>query len=103
MDIYLENTLSFPREAKTVLSLSTQLINFGSNVNFAVINGHLPISLVNKKMNIKSYTTAAKAVIGSLSNKTDCSNCDIGIKLLRKLTSVRLSITILSSIFMLFT
>tara|TARA_R110000782_G_scaffold270024_1_gene369300 strand:- start:42 stop:6236 length:6195 start_codon:yes stop_codon:yes gene_type:complete len=63
--------VSFPREAKTVLSLSTQLINFGSNVNFAVINGHLPISLVNKKMNIKSYTTAAKAVIGSLSNKTD--------------------------------
>tara|TARA_R110002153_G_scaffold258461_1_gene417858 strand:+ start:2929 stop:9447 length:6519 start_codon:yes stop_codon:yes gene_type:complete len=63
--------VSFPREAKTVLSLSTQLINFGSNVNFAIINGHLPVSLVNGKMSIKSYTTAAKAVIGSLSSKTD--------------------------------
>jgi len=63
--------VSFPREAKTVLSFSTQIINFGSNVNFAVINGHLPVSLVNKKMSIKSYTTAAKTVMGSLLNKTD--------------------------------
>jgi len=46
-DIYLKYFMAFPRAAKTVLSPSTQLINFLSNINFALINGHAPISIMN--------------------------------------------------------
>ncbi len=47
------------------------MINFVSNVNFAAINGHLPISLMNGTMGLDSYKTALKGVVSILSNKTD--------------------------------
>ena len=70
-DAYLKYFMAYPRAAKTVLSLSTQVINFVSNVNFAAINGHLPISLMNGTMGLDSYTKAVKGVAGILSNKSD--------------------------------
>lgn len=70
-DFYLKTFMAFPRAAKTVLSPSTQLINFLSNVNFALINGHAPISIMNGTMDMDSYKKSLKAIIATLNNKSD--------------------------------
>lgn len=71
-DLYLKVMMAYPRAAKTILSPSTQIINFLSNVNFAVVNGHLPISIVNGRVNFDAYKKAVQgtsAIITSKSNK----------------------------------
>ena len=71
-DLYLKVIMAYPRAAKTILSPSTQIINFLSNVNFAVVNGHLPISIVNGRVNFDAYKKAVQgtsAIITSKSNK----------------------------------
>jgi len=70
-DIYLKYFMAYPRAAKTVLSLSTQMINFLSNINFALINGHAPISIMNGTMDMDSYKKSLKAIIATLTNKSD--------------------------------
>ena len=70
-DIYLKYFMAFPRAAKTVLSPSTQVINFLSNINFALINGHAPISIMNGTMDMDSYKKSLKAIIATLNNESD--------------------------------
>tara|TARA_R100000900_G_scaffold132509_2_gene108940 strand:+ start:11901 stop:17630 length:5730 start_codon:yes stop_codon:yes gene_type:complete len=69
-DFYMKVLVAYPRAAKTILSPSTQLINVLSNVNFAIANGHLPISIVNGELNFSSYVKAAKGIKAIWNNKS---------------------------------
>ena len=69
-DFYMKALVAYPRAAKTILSPSTQLINVLSNVNFAIVNGHLPISIVNGELNFGSYVKAAKGIKAIWNNKS---------------------------------
>jgi len=69
-DFYMKALVAYPRAAKTILSPSTQLINVLSNVNFAIANGHLPISIVNGELNFGSYVKAAKGIKAIWNNKS---------------------------------
>lgn len=60
--------VAFPRASKTILSTSTQVINFFSNVSFAITNGHLPVSMSNGTIDLSSYKTAMQTNIKNLLN-----------------------------------
>ena len=70
-DTYMKGLVAYPRAAKTILSPSTQLINVLSNINFAVANGHLPISIVNGTIGWSSYVKSAQAIRAIWNNESN--------------------------------
>jgi len=70
-DTYMKGLVAYPRAAKTILSPSTQLINLLSNINFAVANGHLPISIVNGTIGWSSYVKSAQAIRAIWNNESN--------------------------------